>query len=470
MKPFWTLFLCAVCAVSAAHAATVVIDDDQMARINGKRTFILGMYETPKEDAIYDELAAAGFNLVYSGTDMEALDKLAARGMFAWINTGGQIDLSDTPEAGKKHLADLVAKFGAHPALITWEVPDEALWNCWYGATMWRRNAEVRQQREKIAALADKALAEKLAKDRDEVERLFGTGRAAEAEALADAIWEALGEEQPHPGLNLSNAQERADKMAEGMLAGYEELRRLDPAHPVVMNHVPRNSIAQLAHFTRAADVIACDIYPVPRSRHVGHSDLMDQTPSCVGGYTERLKAAAPGKPVWLVLQGFGWADIQPDQKPEIKKEMRRPTLAETRFMAYNAIVRGARGLVYWGTAYVEKDSDFWKDLMRAIRELADLQPVLSAPDAGPMIEADLAPTWGSLDRGVVALPKNTDSGMWLLVVNEWTDPLTYTLPLGEEHEGKRYTDPAAGVAATVKDGVLTLPIGPQSVHVLRPE
>ena len=74
------------------------------------------------------------------------------------------------------------------------------------------------------------------------------------------------------------------------------------------------------------------------------------------------------------------------------------------------------------------------------------------------------------IDRGVVALPKNTDSGMWLLVVNEWTDPLTYTLPLGEEHEGKRYTDPAAGVAATVKDGVLTLPIGPQSVHVLRPE
>ncbi|MBW7862810.1 MAG: hypothetical protein GX580_10645 [Candidatus Hydrogenedens sp.] len=457
-------------AMFGAQAATMTFDADRMAVVEGKRTFILGLYETPKEEAVYQQAADAGFNLVYAGENMEVLDKLQAHGLHAWINTGGRIDFSADADGQREKLRALVAEYGAHPALLVWEVPDEALWNCWHLASEWRRGAEPRQQREKIAALEDKALAAHLMEDRDNVEKLYAMGCPAEAEALANAIWEALGETQPNPTLNIADAQARSEIMAAGMVEGHKFLRELDPAHPVWMNHAPRNSIPQMAMFNHGADMVGCDIYPVPKSATVGHSDIMNQMVSSVGAYTLRMQEAAPGKPVWMVLQGFGWADIQPGSTPEQKKAHRRPTVAESRFMAYDAVVRGARAVLYWGTMAVEKDSPFWSELLGVVRELADLQPLLSAPDAGPLLVADMAPTWGSVDRGVVALPKQMDGGNWFIVVNEWQDPVAYSLPVGLELNGKRYTDPAAGVSATVEKGVLTLPIPAHGVQILRPE
>ena len=145
--------------------------------------------------------------------------------------------------------------------------------------------------------------------------------------------------------------------MCAGMIEGYKRLRQLDPAHPVWMNHAPRNQVAQLAAFNQGADIVGCDIYPVPFTTKVGHSDLAERTAAAVGAYTERMQQSAPGKPVWMVLQGCGWGDIQPQRTDEERKELRRPNWKETRFMAYDAIVRGARGILYWGTHAIEKDS-----------------------------------------------------------------------------------------------------------------
>jgi hypothetical protein len=170
------------------------------------------------------------------------------------------------------------------------------------------------------------------------------------------------------------------------------------------------------------------------------------------------------------VLQGFGWADIQPTATPERKKAERRPTREETRFMAYDTIVRGARGILYWGTAYIEKDSQCWKDLLSVIAELAELQPVLSAPDANLALKTSIAPTWGSVDRSVMVLPKDVNGKTWIIVVNEWTDPVQYTVEGLDTLNGTTLADPAAGVEATVENGRLTLPVSAQAVQVLRPK
>jgi len=354
--------------------------------------------------------------------------------------------------------------------MMVWELPDEALWNCWYSATEWRRGAEPAQQRAKIAALADRTNAERLEKDRGKVDKLFRQGRVAEAEELADVIWVALGEKQPHPEWSYSMAQERSERLTAGMVKGYKLLRDLDPKHPVWANHAPRNQIDQLAMFNAAADIAGCDIYPVPRSQYVGHSDLMEQTPAAAGAYTTRMQQAAPGKPVWMVLQGFGWADIQPTAPPERKKEERRPTREETRFMAYDSIVRGARGILYWGTAYIEKDSECWKELLSVINELSGLQPTLSAPDANLTVKTSIMPTWGSVDRGVLALPKDVKGKTWIIVVNEWIDPVKYTMEGLDTLNGITFTDPDAEVEATVENGKLVLPIAAQGIQVLRPK
>lgn len=467
MRTFF-VFLSAMFLTVSFSAHAVEIAQDRMLVVDGKRVFVLGLYENPKDDAVLKQAVAAGFNLFNVPQDKAQLDRLQRYGTNAWVNTGACIDLSqDRParEAQMRAMADTVA---SHPALWVWEVPDEALWNCWYGPTQWRRGAEQSELRAKIDALTDKDLGGKLRAQLDEVNRLFSRGEIAASEQMADGIWESLGLKQPHPEASLARSAEAAAAMCKGFLDGRALLGQLDPKHPVWMNHAPRNRLADLAAFGRAADIAGCDIYPVPEYRG-GHSDLADRSLSCVGAYTDIMQASIPGKPVWMVLQGFGWADIQPDSSEEDKKINRRPTYVESRFMAFDTIVHGARGILYWGTAYIEKDSALWNDLLRLVRELADLQPVLSALDAPLKVDVEVGPGWGSADRGVRVLAKDVNGKTWFLVVNEFTDPLPYTLKGLSSLDGMRYEDPMDQRSVQVTNGQLSLTIGAHGVQVLAP-
>ncbi|MFP4499625.1 MAG: hypothetical protein ACLFTT_01370 [Candidatus Hydrogenedentota bacterium] len=457
-------------ACTTAQAATVTLDADGMAVINGTRTFLIGLYEIPKEDALLEEVAEAGFNLVRSRENVGALDRLHEVGVWAWINTGMKIDFSVNREDREALVRKSVDALGEHPALAVWEVPDEALWNTWYRAQTWREQREPRQLAERIDGIEEQSRRDALRGQLRQSRELREFGEYAKAERIADKLWEQLDEAPPEPDLNMADAPERAAKLAEGLYEGYRFIKRLDPVHLVWMNHAPRNQIEQLAAFNRAADVVGCDIYPVPRSQRVRHSDIADQTVAAVGAYTERMQAAAPDKPVWMVLQGFGWGDLFEEEEPEVRERLRRPTKQETRFMAFDAIVHGARAIFYWGTTTIEKDVPFWKELLEVVSELDELQPVLSAPEADLPVEAAFAPTFGSVDRGIVVLAKDAPDGVCLIVVNEWTSPLTYTLEGLDSLDGTVYQDTATERASTVEAGALTLPIPAQSVHVLRPQ
>jgi len=447
-------------------AVPMSLDGDGMAVVDGARTFILGLYENPADDAVLNEAVASGVNLVRSESTQAALDRLAAAGCWAWLTTGYAIDLSEDRAARGEQLAHMVDNFARHPALIVWEVPDEALWNVWHLAQGWRHNEEPRQLRAQIAQLADADAVESLLAELDRVGALYRAGRYAEGESRADALWIALGLDIPKPGYGLSTAPARARKMGDGMRTGYETLRALDPAHPIWMNHAPRNSLADLAFFNQAADIVGCDIYPVPEDLHVKHSDLDNRTISSVGAYTARMQAAAGGKPVWMVLQGTGWGDFL--EAREGVEPLRRPTREETRYMAYDAIVHGARGLLYWGTHYVEKESAFWGELMDVLAELDRLQPVLAAADAPIQPQVSLAPTYGSVEEGIKVLAKSRPEGDWLIVVNTWSGPLTATLG-NLNGTAVAYRIVGSETDYPVKGAQITLSMPRYSVQVLEP-
>jgi len=460
----WTALLLPVVAL-AANDATIA--PDRMLMINGERTFVLGLYENPADDAVLDEAVRAGFNLIQSTPDVAQLDRLHNRGAYAWINAGYNLDLSTSAESRKAALDEMVKTCAEHPSMLVWEVPDEALWNVWYGTTLWRAETEVRQQREAIAALTDQAVAERLRAMRAKASEHWRRAEFTEAEKLADAIWRELGQEPPRPAETMATAATRASTMADGLLAGYTYLKGLDTRHVVWMNHAPRNSIAQRAAFNKAADITGCDIYPVPMYR-TEHSDLSDRSLASVGSYTRLMQAAAPEKPVWMVLQGFAWKELGERKNDPEADKMRHPSYEETRFMAYDAIVNGARGVLYWGTAYTDRTAPFWPDLLKVVRELADLSPVLASPEANLSITVTYEETWGSMDRAVRVLPKQTKDGVYLIVVNEWQDPLVYTLDGLSVLNGTTFTDETTAASATVKNGKLTLNIQPFGVHVLK--
>ncbi|MBI3991453.1 MAG: hypothetical protein HY350_04805 [Candidatus Omnitrophica bacterium] len=168
----------------------------------------------------------------------------------------------------------------------------------------------------------------------------------------------------------------------------YNKLRLSDPSHIYWINHAPRNTIEELAACNDSCDVTGSDIYPVPYPQT--HSDLPNKTISVVGDETDKLIKTVRGKkPVWMVLQGFGWGPDHTSWKvPEESIDfnyLRRPNWEETRFMAYDAVIHGAKGIFYYGVfsygAHVYKSSEknLWTDIKRIISELHELSPVLVA-------------------------------------------------------------------------------------------
>lgn len=388
---FISLFLLSAASGLAARTR-VELDFDNMLKVNGQRTFVIGCYENPGTDAGLAELAVAGFNLVSASPSAESLDKLAARGLYAWVNLGYNLNLAADEDKRRSALASTVEALREHSALLVWEGPDEALWNIFY----------------------------------------------------------------PH---NQPDAPRKAREAAAGFLRGYNALKQLDPDHPLWFNHAPRNTIAALAEFNRACDISGCDIYPVPPYR-TGHSDLADRSLSSVGAYTERMKQAGGGNAIWMVLQGFGWWDLRtPGDKQkhlDKKPEGRRPTLAESRFMAYDAVVHGATAILYWGTAYVEKDSQFWAELKTLTRELAVLRPLLEEPTLSCKPWVEILEDGSSRDRGLAVMAKRHEGALYLIIVNEDEAPATFTLSGLEAYQGAAFHSLFKAGMPKVTDGALS--------------
>jgi hypothetical protein len=460
-------------AVGNLMAQPLRIDKDGMALLHGKRTFILGIYENPKEDKVVREISEAGFNMVRvtmqdSSSTIKALDRLAAYKLGAWVR--GDFDLSHDAAARKQKLKAMIRSFGHHPALWVWDMPDEALWNLWMEAWTYRTDKEIKQLMEVIGDVKDTTERIRLENKVKAITSYYDDAAFVKGQQAADGLWKELGKEPPGLCYDMAATPRKEREMAEGLKKGYAFVKALDPNRPILMNHAPRNQIHQLAFFSKAADIVGCDIYPAPESSpYSKHSDLADQSLTCVGAYTERMRKAAPGKPVWMALQGFGWGDYRTELPEAVRKEIARPTLEETRFMAYDAIVHGARGISYWGTYVIEKDSQLWKDILSVVREIADLQFVLSATDATRKLSLDIAETAGSMDRTIQVLPKQVDGKLYIIVVNESKDPLQYKINGLNNLNGVTYVDVLSDKKAKVVNGSLPLFIGGRRVQVLKP-
>jgi len=447
-RAFIVALSAACAAVTGPAAAEPLLTPNRMAIVDGRPRFLVGLYENPKDDAVLSEAARAGFNLIRSGASTASLDRLHAHGVKAWVNLGGALDLSGDTEAAKQRLLKTVNAVKDHPALLIWEGPDEALWNVWYGRHLnYFAGVEFPAMRKAVEQARSgqgptSQHARGLGRMADRCKALFDRGLWQAFDAQRAAFWKRAGTKPPRPDATMADRIAASRRLADGMTRGIEAVRQADPAHLIWLNHAPRNSIASMRLFNRAADMAGCDIYPVPENHAPGHSDLRTRRLISVGDYTERMRAAAPGKSCAMVLQGFGWRDIH-DSAKKPPKEIgigRRPNYRESRFMAFDAIVHGANAIMYWGTAYIEKDSRLWTDLLRLARELKPLEPALVAPTSQSSVEVVSDESFGSTDGGgIVAMLKQVGDDYVLIAVNETPHGLAFEVKnLPEALEGKQ--------------------------------
>jgi hypothetical protein len=153
------------------------------------------------------------------------------------------------------------------------------------------------------------------------------------------------------------------------MRAAVELIRATDQRNrPVWINEALSSDARYVRQYLDFVDITGCDIYPVKAE---------DRRIERMAGATERWKKVGRGKPVYMVLQGFSWDELGDYYGA---KETAYPTFAESRFMAYDVIVHGAAGILYWGSRYLKSDA-FRQSIYALTSELSLLQPFLTASD-----------------------------------------------------------------------------------------
>ena len=254
---------------------------------------------------------------------------------------------------------------------------------------------------------------------------------------------------------------------AGGLKNAYQALKQadFDPHHPLVLIQAPRMrpvkpkgggkgpvvrdggiplAVAKLKDYVGAFDVTGADIFPISNPPSNQASSARTDI-SIVGEVTRKMVKAAQGKPVWMTLQ-IAWSGT-----PYPKHVPCFPTLQEERFMVYEAIVNGARGITFFGGHMTQvcspDDADkgwnwtFWRQVLRPIvQELAspDLQPALLAPSETPAVTAT---TPNKQVTDVELVTRRTSTHLYVIAVRWRAGPRAITFSgLPKKHDGTPIT------------------------------
>lgn len=255
---------------------------------------------------------------------------------------------------------------------------------------------------------------------------LAGAAASLSTQSLLDRI---VGAFKSHPGLGVwKGADEPAHGRvpAAGCVAVYEHLRARDPLHPVAIIEAPRGPAPRpnehdvpltaeaIRPYAAACDIHGVDIYPLPPGAHAGGPPVETDL-SVVGDMTEIVARATGRRAIWTTLQ-IAWSGTLPPH-PAIF-----PTLQQQRFMAYDAIVAGARGL-FWFGGHLEQVMDeadrqlgwnwsYWEHVLQPLlAELTEAEHMqaLTAPLASAAVRAS------QRDIGVSA--RETGAALYVIAV-----------------------------------------------------
>ena len=312
----------------------------------------------------------------------------------------------------------------------------------------------------------------------DNIAYVHGWNEAARAHGAVTMVWLArLAEAVPgtrsasalrqvvsalasDPGLAMwKGADEpQANHISVSELAyAYTTVHGLDPQHLSVLVEAPQGSRDALAPYSRVTDIHGVDVYPV---------SFQNPRPSLriVGDRTAVMASATPRHGVSTTLQICTSKSDGPNGQFVV------PTYRQERFMAYDAIIHGARALFFFGGnnphCFTETDAQlhwnwsYWKTLAPLIKQLgptSPLHPVLVRPGTGIGVR--------STNNRVTVISRTAAGQIWLIAENRSPRYVTCTLtglPRGI-HSAHRYP---SGLGARITHRKITTSFKAWGVHV----
>ncbi len=222
----------------------------------------------------------------------------------------------------------------------------------------------------------------------------------------------------------------------EPFIKAYPLIKNAAPGRLLYMNHAPTNLVKTMQAYNPGTDIVACDIYPVnPGGLRPMYAlfedgyqgDLNNKTISQVGEYVDKMRrVTGPNRPLLMVLQAFAWEALRREDRDESK--VLYPTWEESRFMAFQSLIKGANGIIYWGSHTMPQPSEPWTGIKRVTREIADLAPVLTQPTAAFTPAIEYHEIGHSVDVGVQWLVKEYEDALYVFTCNAYRYPCRATL------------------------------------------
>ena len=235
----------------------------------------------------------------------------------------------------------------------------------------------------------------------------------------------------------------------------------LDSDHAWVTIEAPKGTAAQIAPYSAVTDIHGVDIYPVT---------LQTPTPDLhqVGTWTSTVASVTPSNAVWTTLE------ICASGNYDGTGTFVLPTFAQERYMAYDAIVNGARSLAFYGGnnpgCWNASDTahgwnwTFWDSVLEPL--VSELNA--ASPLAPALVSAASTQTVATSDPSTEAISRSgSGKDLWVIAARSGTGTAAVTisgLP-ADISSGTVYTE---GRAVTVSHGSFTDDFDQWAVHVYR--
>ena len=197
----------------------------------------------------------------------------------------------------------------------------------------------------------------------------------------------------------------------------------LDPSQLWVTIEAPRGTVADLAPYSSVTDVHGVDIYPVS----LAHPDPNLQA---VGKWTATLASISPTSPVWTTIQVCASGAFDKSTGNYVV-----PTYQQERYMAYDAILNGAKALTFFGGnnsgCFSAGDGtygwnwSFWQTVLEPIVK----QLSASSAIAPALVNAAKAPHVTTLGSGTETMVRQGTSvdDLWLIAARNGAGTRTVT-------------------------------------------
>jgi hypothetical protein len=122
------------------------------------------------------------------------------------------------------------------------------------------------------------------------------------------------------------------------------------------------------------------------------------------------------------VLQAFAWENLR--EKNRDRTAVLYPTREQLRFMAWQAIVHGVNGILWWGLSHNPEGSKVFQDVAAVVSEMKLHEVAVNGASEKIPLDLTYHDTGHSIDRGVEWIIKSAAGARLLGIVNSDPNPV----------------------------------------------